>query len=320
MSDNEEKKSRLKAGKAFPLSLAQREVWFEHILYPSSAVHTVAAQSTIVGPLDVELFERAIRYVCERHQALRLTPVVTTDFGEPLQIEAELPPRLLRLHDVRSANEPRESAEELSKALGRRAIPLDGGVTFRFDLIRFGEESHIWVMTYHHFNMDAWSNGILMRDVSAAYSALAAGKPLEAEAAPNYLEAVYRDREFVNSERYSRNAEYWNSLHSSPPDPLIGSGTLVMRGMEPSKTNLVRFRVNAATVAKLRDVVEARKTTLARLFIAAGLILFHRRSGARDISFGMPVLNRSTARDKATFGLFSLTYRIQHFLRARRLQ
>ena len=275
----------------FPLSMAQLEVWREHVLFPGTAVHTVSARSIIAGPLDPEKFGAALFWNWQRHQALRLTPVSGEDGLEPVQIECPVPERIFNLHDVSDSCDPEAAAEALAADLGRRAIPLDGGPTFRFDLIRFAPDRHIWVMSYHHINMDAWANGILMRDVAAAYCALASGRQPELPEAPQFGEAAESDRAFLESNRFAKAAEYWSGQYKTLPDRLVDAVPGVLEGRPPEPTSLQRIGVDAATMTRLRAVAAEKGATPARLFMAAALILFHKLSGATDMVFGMPVLN-----------------------------
>ncbi|UUX48467.1 amino acid adenylation domain-containing protein [Nisaea acidiphila] len=291
----------------FPLSLAQQEIWREHALFPGAAVHTVSARSIISGPLDLQLFEESLVWVWERHQALRLTPWVVSDGMDPVLIEVPAPDQILNLHDVSTDPDPEGAAEALAAELGRRAIPLDGGPTFRFDLIRFAPDRHIWVMSYHHINMDAWANGILVRDVAAAYSAHVKGEDSDLPEAPLFEDAVANDADFLESSRYAKAGEYWRELYRTLPDRLVDAVPSVLEGKPPQGTTLCRIGVDGPTMEKLRALAAEKGASTAQLFIAAALILFHKESGATDMVFGMPVLNRPTARDKETFGLFSLT-------------
>ncbi|GAB6041501.1 non-ribosomal peptide synthetase [Endothiovibrio diazotrophicus] len=290
-----------------PLSLAQREIWREHALFPASAVHTVSACCRIDGPLDPALLERSLAHLWERHQALRLTPSVAGASTEPVQIEAPRPARFLALHDLSAEDDAESAAERLAEALGRRTIPLAGGPTFRFDLIAVAAERHLWVMSYHHLNMDAWANGILVREAAAVYGALARGESPQLPAAPSFSEAVEGDLRFVGGTRFERNRAYWDAAFRSLPDRLVEALPGILEGRAPAATTLRRIAVAGERMDRLRAVAAARGTTPARLFTAAALILFHVHSGAEEIAFGLPVHNRVGARDKATFGLFSLT-------------
>ena len=289
------------------LSLAQREIWREHAVFPGTSVHTVGVCIAIDGPLHPAMFESAHRAVWHQHAALRLTPVARADGAEPVLVEAEAPARMVETHDLRRDADADAAAQALAERLGHRAIPLDGGPTFRFDLIRVAENRHLWVMCYHHINMDAWANGILVRDIASAYGALLADSAWTPDPAPDFRDVPAGDDAFAQSPRYEKNRAYWFDLYSGPPDRLVSGGGGVLGGDGAPGTRLRRVSVPRATLDRLAETASAKGTTLARLFIAAALILLHVRSGARDVAFGMPVLNRPTARDKQTFGLFALS-------------
>ena len=300
--------ARLKAralSNGLALSTAQREVWREHAVFPDTPVHTVGVYTVVSGPFDPELLERALAWAWDRHDALRLSPSAEGDGDEPVQREVAKPDRFLTVHDL-SASGSEDEALALAENLGRRAIPLDGGPTFRFDLVHLAPDRHVWVMCYHHINMDAWANGILVRDVAAAYSAFAAGEEPDLPPAPSFREAVEADGAFLESARYAKNRDYWRSVYSTLPDRLVEGGGGVLEGGAPVATRLRRVAVDQTAMERIRATAKDYNTTPARLFMAASLLVLHRQSGARDVVFGMPVLNRPTARDKETFGLFSL--------------
>ncbi|MBF0255219.1 MAG: amino acid adenylation domain-containing protein, partial [Gammaproteobacteria bacterium] len=289
-----------------PLTLAQREVWREHLLFPHSAVHTVSACSWIQGPIDPAVLEQALGVLWQRHQALRFTPFSDAS-GEPRQIEVAKPDCMLERFDLSHEADPHAASEALAEELGRRPIALDGGVTFRFSLIHASADHHMFVGCYHHINMDAWANGILLRELATVYSALQQGRVVDLAEAPRYDQAVAADQAFVGSSRWLKNGDYWSQRYTRLPDPLVDAIPRVLQGQPPSSTHLRRLTVTGKQMDLLRGLAQNLSTTTARLFTAAGLILLRGHSGAEEVAFGLAVHNRGNTRDKATFGLFSLT-------------
>ncbi|MEK9877656.1 MAG: condensation domain-containing protein, partial [Betaproteobacteria bacterium] len=298
--------SQFASSKGVPLSIAQQEVWREHAISPGSAVHTVGAVTRLDGKLDPVLFETALAMLWDRHDALRLTPVLLNGAVEPVLVEAERPARMMNFHDFSGHRDPSEFAEELLKELGRQVISLDGSETFRFDLIRLAPDKHIWSMCYHHINMDAWANGIVVRDIAEAYTELENGRKWEPAPCVSYADAIAGDARFSKSDRFLRNQEYWFETHQNLPDRYSETSNDVLSSGSLSSTLLRRISLDRSLIDRLMIVANEHNTTIARLFIAAIIILLHARSNAKDVVFGMPVLNRPTAREKATLGLFSL--------------
>ncbi len=208
---------------SIPLSAAQREVWREHALYPLSAMHTIGARTDIHGDFDAKVFERSLEWIWHRHDALRLAPIPGPEGDEPRQCEVSQPDSMLHQHDVSSESDPNAAADKLALELGRQSIPLDGGATFRFHLIRVAADRHVWVMCYHHINMDAWANGILVRDAAFAYRAFSAGRAPDLPVAPSYRDQADRDATFLAGARGSVNRAYWLKLHLEQPERIFES-------------------------------------------------------------------------------------------------
>src|SRR5579864_845569 len=70
----------------FPISLAQRRLWFLDQLVPGNPAYNITPALRILGPLNIPAVERALNEIVARHESLRTT------FGwqgdEPVQIVA----------------------------------------------------------------------------------------------------------------------------------------------------------------------------------------------------------------------------------------
>ena len=71
---------------AFPLSFAQRRLWFLQQLEPSSAAYNVPFASRLSGRLDASALERALNEIVRRHEILRTTFELLDE--EPAQVVA----------------------------------------------------------------------------------------------------------------------------------------------------------------------------------------------------------------------------------------
>src|SRR5262245_47542561 len=66
-----EKLLRERKDKRFPLSSAQKRLWFLDKLQPNSAIYNVPTVLALRGPIEIEPFRKALESVVERHRALR---------------------------------------------------------------------------------------------------------------------------------------------------------------------------------------------------------------------------------------------------------
>ncbi|HKH45556.1 MAG TPA: amino acid adenylation domain-containing protein, partial [Thermoanaerobaculia bacterium] len=164
-------------GRDLPLSFAQERLWFLDQLESGTAFYNIPTAVRLRGPLRPELFRGALQEVVRRHEALRTT--FTDVQGRPVQVIAPDVPVELPLLDLSGL--PAEAAEAEMRAQAgeeiRRPFDLVRGPLFRAILFRMGGEGHIAILTLHHIIADGWSLGVLIREISALYQSLAAGRP-----------------------------------------------------------------------------------------------------------------------------------------------
>src|ERR1051325_5914661 len=70
----------------FPLSFAQRRLWFLHLLDPQSSAYNMPFALRLLGQLDTPALERALNEIVRRHEVLRTTFDALD--GEPVQLIA----------------------------------------------------------------------------------------------------------------------------------------------------------------------------------------------------------------------------------------
>ena len=163
-----------------PLSFAQERLFFLDQLEPGSAAYNIPMALRLRGALDTPALERALDTVVRRHAALRTcfahdaaghaVAVVHSEPLAPLQIA-----NLSAFADAEGAM--RMQATEASSA----PFDLQRGPLLRTRLLRLRADEHVLLLTLHHVVADAWSIGVLVREVLALYAAFSAGAGLAIE-------------------------------------------------------------------------------------------------------------------------------------------
>src|SRR5687767_15422204 len=82
----------------FPLSAAQRRLWFLDQLEPRSSRYNVSLAARLSGTLDVEALRQSLDAIVRRHDVLRTT--FTTIDGSPVQVVAPFAPVPLPVTDL----------------------------------------------------------------------------------------------------------------------------------------------------------------------------------------------------------------------------
>jgi hypothetical protein len=73
---------------AFPLTSAQREVWFDQMLHPDIPLYNIGGYVHILGKLDTALFEQAVNLLVQQHEALRTVLLEDTNDGLALVVRS----------------------------------------------------------------------------------------------------------------------------------------------------------------------------------------------------------------------------------------
>src|SRR5574341_448151 len=151
----------------FPLSFAQRRLWFLHQMEPESPAYNVFWALRLAGELDVAALRRSLDGLTARHEALRTT-FPTVDSG-PVQLVAPEGTLPLLLADVSALGaRARDGAlEDLLRAEIESPFSLESGPLARALLVRIEDLEHVLVLTLHHIVSDVWSRRVINRDLMA---------------------------------------------------------------------------------------------------------------------------------------------------------
>src|SRR5882757_4953557 len=151
-----------------PLSPTQKGLWFASRYEPDSAAYTVPVILRLVGDLDRPALLAAVRELSRRHHVLR--SVIRDDGDEPAAV---LGPEV----DAITVELPAARLAEALAADQRRPFRLDSEPPMRATLYVIGAREHVLALTFHHVAFDAWSHDLVLRELSALYTAADAPPP-----------------------------------------------------------------------------------------------------------------------------------------------
>lgn len=157
------------AAEAHPLTLEQRVGLSPYKLRRWVLTHCWR----IRGPLDHARLTRALSYVVERHEPLRMRLVRVPD-----GVLQSFRPADERIEAPTVTDLAPEGLRAAVAELAERGLNLFRESPLRVDLLRVAPEDQVLVLTIHHMAWDAWSAGVFWRDLWTAYdSGAEAGLP-----------------------------------------------------------------------------------------------------------------------------------------------
>ena len=202
----------------FPTSFAQRRLWLLSQMEGQANVYHLFTAFSLYGQLQIRTLQRALGEVVARHEALR-TRFMILD-GEPVQVVSPTPQDPLAVIDL-SGLPPGEREAEVQRSFREavdRAFDLVLGPLLRVLLIRLGECEHALCYVLHHLVGDAFSEAILIREVTALYEAIVAGDASPLSDLPlQYGDYAQWQRDTLQSETLEELFSYWRGQLEGVP-------------------------------------------------------------------------------------------------------
>jgi hypothetical protein len=273
-------------------------------LEPEAAVYNICRASRLFGNLSSSVLESSLNEIVSRHETLR-TAFRLID-GQPTQIVLPRANVSIKTVDLSSVPEDKRQTEIALtiKSEVERPFDLSAGQLLRSALIHVGDNDHVLILTTHHSVSDAWSMGILTRELWTLYEAFSKGdsSPLR-QLSVQYSDYAVWQRNWIQGDVLESQLDYWKerlkhlSILDLPTD----------RPRNPRQS----FHGARLAVALPEDVTRSVNELSARFavtpfmtLLAAFQVLLYRYTGEEDIVVGSPVANRRRPEIEGLIGFF----------------
>jgi amino acid adenylation domain-containing protein len=302
-SDSRELTAQTPTGQRLPLSFAQEQLWFLDQFAPGEPTYNVAVVHRLHGPLEIDVLERSLAALIARHEMLRVTFGAVD--GTPFQQIVPPPDVALVRTDLTGVPESeREQAYE--DALGQEtdtAFNLETGPVARFRLFEMAPDDNVLCITVNHIATDGWSMGVLYRELSVMFRALADGQGALPQPQLRYADYVTWLRNRLAGNGLEEQLQYWERQLAQLPAldlPLDRA-----RPATPSfKGDGLTVELPGRLLTGLRELGQDLGASLFMLLAAGVNTVFARYTGQEDIPLGVTMLGRTEPEFEDVFGMF----------------
>ncbi len=288
-----------------PLSFSQQRLWVLDQLGARDGAYTMSAGFRLVGALNIRALEQSIATIVQRHEVLRTT-FVDREGVPALHISDDIN---LALETVDLASVP--DSERQTKLASHMAAVVDNpfdlaqGPLFRVALYRLGDAEHVIAVAMHHIISDAWSMGVLVREICASYDAYASsGEPALVSLPVQYADFAAWQRAWLQGAVLENQLAYWRE-HLQDAPPYLD---LPADHHRPAVRKFRGARVTASlpqTIAeRVKSLCQEQGATQYMALLAAFNVLLYRYTGQSDIVVGTPIANRGRRELEGLIGFF----------------
>ncbi|VXD10565.1 non-ribosomal peptide synthase involved in Hassallidin biosynthesis [Planktothrix serta PCC 8927] len=285
-----------------PLTINQREIYIEQMMWPEGTHLNIGATVTVHGAFNIEVFNEAMNRVICYHPGLR-TRIYELE-GNPLQTIALHKDTRVKLVDFSTYENSEEQAEDyINKQFiqpfhfGKDACLVD------FQLIRTSSQKHIIFAKYHHTITDGWGTAIFFREVIVTYNQiLKDGVATQTQKDWSLVEYLQQESEYLKSDNFQRDRDYWIKR-------LQGLSPKLFSQIQPQKLIGQRqsIYISRQTYDRVSSLCLAIQSNIFHFILSILTICLSNRYEKKDLVVGLSLLNRNKKNFKDAINLFVST-------------
>ncbi|QIH33424.1 non-ribosomal peptide synthetase [Sphingobacterium sp. DR205] len=277
------------------LTLPQRDVLKEQIIYLGSSIYNIGALIEIQGLLDYNSLNIAYQHLIRSTDAFQA--VLDEDFksmrfqlGENVNLE---------YLDFSSFEDSLQKATDYSRSDFLKPFNLgDGTPLYRFCLIKICDEKWFLFSVYHHIIVDGWGTSLMFQRLVETYNCLIKNEKLP-QFNYSYKAFVEDDLTYLNSETLDIDRKFWLERFIELPESFIP-----LLKNKQARSSRYQLQMSREIFNKIQD--HARNSGVTQFHFLLGIlyILLKKYFQQDDLTIGMPILNRTNSDFKKTVGLF----------------
>ena len=280
----------------FPLSQAQKRVWYTQYIYPESPLFVLSGIIKIHGHAEFDKLRKAITLFIENSDSFRIRLIVLDDVVKQYFTEEESAP--IKHLDFSNHLNPEEALNKWMNIEVRRCFDLFESPLYEFTL--FSSDSFSgYALRIHHIIADGWSMQLLAEGVSSWYERLVHEDNIQTNAnkKPSYQAYLLSEQEYIKSNRYSLNRSYWLEAMADADSKDLTVTTL--RGKRYSYT------IPSELAQKISMFCRQYHISTNTLFSTLYLLYQWKITGQDEHIIGIPIAGRFSRMERETFGMMT---------------
>ncbi len=282
----------------YHLTTPQQNIWNMQRFYAGTSISNNCGAIFFGKKCILSVMQDAINLFLKQQEGMRLQ--FREESGEAVQYVSEVRYQNFPIKTFRD----RTDFETFAESFAKEPFQLTDSPMYRICLFELDGETGA-LLCASHLISDAWTFSVIANRVWAVYASLIEGEAPE-EAPYSYLDYVAAEDAYFSSAKYQKSRGFWEQEYAQRPDV-----SLVKPG-KPPVTYPAGHRYTTSVPPELSrsidDFCASHKVSQAVLFEAALVTYLSRINPEHSqITIGIPVLNRSDRKEKATAGMYIST-------------
>ncbi|MGN1299484.1 MAG: amino acid adenylation domain-containing protein [Candidatus Scatovivens sp.] len=283
----------------YDLTAPQKSIWLTEQYYKNTNINNVCGIFLSSVALDFDILEKAFKTVVKNNASLRIR--LTLKNGEIKQYFDDYSDFNVETVLVNSD----EERKKLEKNLNSIGFDLLDSPLFKFTMYKYPDGHGGYILNSNHIISDSWTSGIIANEISRIYCLLKSNESFEKDSSLSYLTYINTEQEYLNSEKFKKDKEYWDSIFETVPEvATIPSVNQKSNSNLSYKAKRLLVNLDTEKLEKLKEYCNKNKVSLYNLFMGVYALYLGRVSNLDDFVIGTPILNRTNFKEKQITGMF----------------
>ncbi len=282
------------------LTSPQQSIWTTEQYYKNTNINNVSGVFVTTVPVDLSVLEKAIKLFVKDNESFRIK--LTLENGNIKQYISDYSDFPIETVILKS-DDDRIALEEKQNSNG---FELLNSNLFRFTLFQYPNGNGGYIVNQSHIISDSWTSGIMVNEICKIYDCLKNKTQIPSKSSElSYSNYIKTEEEYLNSENFKKDKEYWNSIFETVPEiasiPSINNvkDTNISCTAKRYLTNISPNKLKA-----LQNYSSIHKVSLYNIFMGIFALYISRVSNLDNFVIGTPILNRTNFKEKQTTGMF----------------
>lgn len=286
----------------YNLTNPQKSIWFTEQFYKGTPIENITGCVIVLEKLNLKALQKAINLFVKSNDSFRLKFTVKDD--KPLQYLSSFSE--FEIENVMVNTD--EDIKDIENEMSNTPFEVLDNLLFSFKTFTFPDGHGGFVITAHHLISDAWTAGLVVNEIMDYYEKIINSQIIDNQN-PSYLDYITSEQEYLNSEKFNKDKEFWNEIFKTVPEV----ATIPSINVENSNSSLSckakrkQFVIPKETMNLINEFCKQNKASAFNFFMAVLAIYLSRVSSLDDFTIGTPILNRGNFKEKQTTGMYIST-------------
>ena len=282
----------------YNLTSAQKSIWNTELFFSGSNINNICGTINLFEPLDFDTLKKAVTLIIEENDNFH-----TRFFIKEASVYQTFIDKLDYNIEVVDLN-TKDDLKNLEKEMMSKVFNVLDSNLFDVKIFRFKNNKGGVIFNVHHLISDSWTLGLIAKSIVSNYYALHNGI-LRSPKINSYKDYISSEEKYITSSKFEKDREFWKNYLQNRPDSITIPNFNDNLNKEFSyKAERLLFDIDSKLVKKINDYCKKFNVSLYNFLMAIYSIYIGRVNNSSDFILGTPILNRTSAVQKNTMGMF----------------